>query len=80
MNRYDEVRCIPVGEMLQGSARAAPGKVAFVSGTIRMTYKELDERVRAFAPFLQHLGLVKGDRVAIYMKNSAKILRSEASR
>jgi len=45
-----------------------------------MTYKELDERVIAFAPSLQRLGLMKGDRVAIYMKNSAEILRSEASR
>lgn len=79
MNRYDEVSCLSVGEMLQDSARAAPGKVVFVSGTVRMTYKELDERVIAFAPSLQHLGLVKGDRVAIYMKNSAEILRSEAS-
>jgi acyl-CoA synthetase (AMP-forming)/AMP-acid ligase II len=38
-----------------------------------MTYQELDERVTAFAASLQHLGLVKGDRAAIYMKNSAEL-------
>jgi len=73
MNRYDEVSCLSVGETLQNSARAAPGKVALVSGTVRVTYKELDERVTAVASYLQHLGFVKGDRVALYMKNSAEL-------
>ncbi|MDI7259524.1 MAG: class I adenylate-forming enzyme family protein [Thermodesulfobacteriota bacterium] len=73
MNRYDEVSRLSVGEVLQNSARAVPGKEALVSGTVRMSYKELDERVTAFAASLQHLGFAKGDRLAIYMKNSAEL-------
>jgi fatty-acyl-CoA synthase len=59
--------------MLRDSARAVSGKEALVSGSVRMTYKELDERVTAFAASLQKLGIGKGDRVAIYMKNSAEL-------
>jgi len=80
MGRYDKVSFLPLSVMLQDSARAAPGQVTFVSGTVRMTYKKLDVRVIAFASSFKHLGLVKGDQVAIYMKNSAAILRSEVSR
>jgi fatty-acyl-CoA synthase len=39
-----------------------------------MTYKELDERADAFAASLQDLGIQKGDRVAIYMKNCAELV------
>jgi fatty-acyl-CoA synthase len=73
MNRYDEVSHLSVGDMLQDSARAVPEKEALVSGNTRMTYRELDERVTAFAASLQDLGIGKGDRVAIYMKNSAEL-------
>jgi fatty-acyl-CoA synthase len=73
MSRYDEVSGLSVGEMLRDSARAVPGKEALVSGPVRMTYKELDERVTAFAASLRNLRIGKGDRVAIYMKNSAEL-------
>ena len=73
MGRYDEVSHLSVGEMLRSSAHAVPGKEALVSGNIRMTYKELDERADAFAASLQDLGIQKGDRVAIYMKNCAEL-------
>lgn len=73
MSRYDEVSHLSVGEMLRNSAHALPGKEALVSGEIRLTYKELDERVDALASSLQELGIQKGDRVAIYMKNCAEL-------
>jgi fatty-acyl-CoA synthase len=73
MSRYDEVSGLSVGEMLRDSARSVPGKEAVVSGPIRLTYKELDERVTALAAFLQKLGMEKGDRAAVYMKNSAEL-------
>jgi fatty-acyl-CoA synthase len=38
-----------------------------------MTYKEVDESVTALAASLQQLGMAKGDRAAIYMKNSAEL-------
>lgn len=73
MNRYDEVSHLSVGEMLRDSARAVPAKEALVSGTTRMSYRELDERVTGFAASLQQLGFIKGDRLAIFMKNSAEL-------
>ena len=73
MNRYEEISHLSVGDMLQDSACAVPGKEAVVSGSARMTYRELDERVTGFAASLQNLGVVKGDRVAIYMKNSVEL-------
>ncbi len=73
MSRYDEVSGLSVGEMLRDSCRGVPGKEAIVSGSIRMTYKELDEQVTALAASLQKLGLGKGDMAAIYMKNSAEL-------
>jgi len=73
MSRYDEVAHLSVGDMLRNSAHAVPRKEALVSGKIRMTYKELDERTDALAASLQELGIQKGDRIAIYMKNSAEL-------
>jgi fatty-acyl-CoA synthase len=73
MSRYDEVSGLSVGEMLRNSCRAVPGKEAMVSGPIRLSYKELDERVTALAAHLQKLGMEKGDRAAVYMKNSAEL-------
>jgi fatty-acyl-CoA synthase len=59
--------------MLRNSSLAVPGKEALVSGEIRMNYEELDEQTDAFASSLQELGIQKGDRVAIYMKNCAEL-------
>jgi fatty-acyl-CoA synthase len=73
MTRYDEVCRMSVGEMLRDSARAVPKKEALVAGPVRMTYQELDEKAHAFGASLQELGIRKGDRVAIYMKNSAEL-------
>ena len=73
MTRYDEVCRMSIGEMLRDSARAVPEKEALVAGPVRMTYKELDEKAHAFGASLQGLGIRKGDRVAIYMKNSAEL-------
>lgn len=73
MNRYQEVSHLSVGELLRDSARAVPEKEALVSGDIRLTYGELDQRVDALAAALQSLEIQKGDRVALYMKNSAEL-------
>jgi len=73
MSRYDEVSRLSVGDMLRDSARRVPGKEAVVSGPTRVTYKELDEKVTAIAASLQKLGMEKGDRAAVYMKNSAEL-------
>lgn len=44
-------------------------QVAYISLDKEMTYRELDEQSRAFAGWLQLLGLGKGERVALMMPN-----------
>ncbi len=44
-------------------------QVAYISLDKEMTYRELDEQSRAFAGWLQSLGLGKGERVALMMPN-----------
>ena len=44
-------------------------KVAYISMGATMTYRQLDQRSREFAGWLQSLGLQKGDRVALMMPN-----------
>lgn len=44
-------------------------KVAYISMGATLTYRQLDNRSREFAAWLQSLGLKKGDRVALMMPN-----------
>jgi long-chain acyl-CoA synthetase len=44
-------------------------KVAYISMGKEMSYRQLDEQSKAFAGWLQSLGLNKGDRVALMMPN-----------
>ncbi|MDP3538981.1 MAG: long-chain-fatty-acid--CoA ligase [Azonexus sp.] len=44
-------------------------KVAYISMDREMTYRQLDEQTKAFAGWLQSLGMKKGDRVALMMPN-----------
>lgn len=44
-------------------------KVAYISMGATLTYRQLDQRSREFAGWLQSIGLKKGDRVALMMPN-----------
>jgi long-chain acyl-CoA synthetase len=44
-------------------------KLAFISMGATLTFRQLDQRSREFAGWLQSLGLQKGDRVALMMPN-----------
>ncbi|MDP1607678.1 MAG: AMP-binding protein, partial [Rhodocyclaceae bacterium] len=44
-------------------------QVAYISMGASLTYRQLDQRSREFAAWLQSLGLKKGDRVALMMPN-----------
>jgi benzoate-CoA ligase len=46
------------------------GKLAYIDDTTRLTYRELDERVRRCAAGLQRLGLRREDRVLLAMHDS----------
>ena len=56
-------------EMMEESFRKYADRPAYSFMGKELTYKQIDELSRAFAVYLQSLGLVKGDRVAIMMPN-----------
>jgi len=59
-------------EYLQNAAGLHPKKTALVAGEQRWTYHALDEKVSALAAHLLRRGMVRGDRVAVYLENSAE--------
>ena len=65
---------ITVGQVLERSADQSPDKIAVVDGDRRTTYIELNAMADALATSLAELGFKKGDRVAIYMKNSIEFV------
>ena len=58
-------------ETLLASAERMPEREAVVAGAERLAYSELLDRSLRLARALQDLGVARGDRVAIYMDNSA---------
>ncbi len=58
------------GDLLGRNARNFPNDIGLIFGDKNFTWKELDDRAKAFANSLFELGLNRGDRVAIYAKNS----------
>jgi acyl-CoA synthetase (AMP-forming)/AMP-acid ligase II len=65
---------ISLGQVLERSAALVPEKTAVVSGKDRVTFKELNKMVDALASGISSLGYKKGDRLAIYMKNSLELI------
>jgi acyl-CoA synthetase (AMP-forming)/AMP-acid ligase II len=58
------------GDLLARNARDYPDKIGLIFENKRFTWNELDTRAKAFANSLLEMGLERGDRVAIYAKNS----------
>jgi acyl-CoA synthetase (AMP-forming)/AMP-acid ligase II len=65
---------LTVGQVLERAAEQVPDKTAVVDGDRRKTYKELNSMVDALAIGISEIGFKKGDRVAIYMKNSLEFV------
>ncbi len=63
-----------VGQILEKGAVRVPDKIAVVDGNLRKTYKELNEMTDTLAASLSRIGFEKGDRAAIYMKNSLELV------
>jgi fatty-acyl-CoA synthase len=59
-----------VGRVLERSARRTPDRLALTFGERSWSYAELDRAVGRVAAGLLGLGLVRGDRVAAFGKNS----------
>ena len=59
-----------LGELFEHAVLRYADKTAFINMGQRLSYRQLEERSRAFAAYLQQdLGLQKGDRVALMMPN-----------
>jgi long-chain acyl-CoA synthetase len=56
-------------DMFEQATRRFADQPAFINLGQVMTFRKLEERSRAFAAYLQHLGLRKGDRIALMMPN-----------
>ncbi|MGJ7920484.1 long-chain-fatty-acid--CoA ligase [Neobacillus sp. LXY-4] len=60
----------PIQEYLKQAAAEFPEKIAIHFMGKELTYKKIHQEALKFANYLQHLGLEKGDRVAIMLPNT----------
>jgi len=67
---------LQVEHFLEASARRTPGKLALVCGGRRLTYAEVDAEANRVANRLRALGVVRGDRVAVWADNSVEAVVS----
>ena len=58
-----------VVDIFEQSCKQYADQTAFVNFGCELSYRELDEKSRAFGAYLQSLGLDKGDRVAVMLPN-----------
>jgi len=70
----EDLESITVGQILERGAAQVPDKIAVVDGKLRKTYDELNRMTDALAAALADIGVEKGDRAAIYMKNSFEFM------
>jgi fatty-acyl-CoA synthase len=63
-----------IHDFLRRAVRLYPEREAVVSGDVRLTYREFDQRVNRLANALKDLGVSKGDRVALLSPNSHQFL------
>ena len=67
-----------LGVMLADCAQRYPDRMAVICGDRRIAFSELEERARKLANALLAEGLVKGERVALYLPNSAELVEAMA--
>jgi acyl-CoA synthetase (AMP-forming)/AMP-acid ligase II len=67
---------VNLGQLLTNSARRFPDHLAVTWGTRSLTYAELDHRTNALAHGLSRLGVAKGDRVGVLMRNRPELLEA----
>ncbi len=63
-----------IGDALHWYATYRPNKIAIVSSEGAQTYAQLWSRVCRLGSGLAELGLVPGDRIALFMQNSSRYL------
>src|SRR6478736_6529992 len=65
-----------VGRMLETTARRLPDHLAVSWGDRVLTYGDLDRRTNALAHGLASLGVQRGDRVGVLMRNRPELLEA----
>ena len=63
-----------IDELLRNAVARNPAGMAIVDGNDRVSYQALDEIVGRVAVNLASLGVVKGDRIALLLRNSAAFI------
>jgi len=63
-----------VQQFLENSAKRLPEKTALICGSQRYTYADLNNKANRLANAMRELGVKRGDRVVIYMPNSAEVV------
>jgi 2-furoate---CoA ligase len=58
-----------IGRALRAAVERDPDALAIVDGGTRLTYRQWNERVNRAAHALRPLGIARGDRVAVLMRN-----------
>ncbi len=72
--KMENIKSLSLGQMLSKCAVDVPEKTALVDGDRRLTYHQLNRSTEGLAASLSRLGFSKGDRIAIYMKNSIELV------
>ena len=65
--------CVLIGDLPQAAAQRWGERLAVIFDGQRWTYKQFDEEVTRLAKALRHVGVQKGDRVALWLTNSAEL-------
>lgn len=61
-------------DWIERADRETPLRVAVASPAARLTYSELNARIRALADFFQNLGLGRGDVIAVQLPNTLEFV------
>ncbi len=69
-------RTFNLADLFEIVAAAVPGRIAFVRGTHRLSYQELDQRATRLASGLRQHGVDRGHHVGIQLFNSAQYLET----
>ena len=67
---------IPLHQILDESAKKYPENNAIIFQDKKISYRELSQEVNSFAAGLQKKGLIKNNRVAIYLPNIPQFIIS----
>ena len=62
-------------EILDRAVEQTPDKVAVICANESCTYAQLSEKMDLWAKTLLSLGVKKGDRVALFMKNRVELVQ-----